>query len=151
MNDTNNNNGGGEEKKDVNAIDWDAQSDGIFEFEVTIALNMQASSPTSTTLNENPTSFDESNFAAIDARLLMRYCGGSKGGSKSNADSEKIGNERNVRVYRARLSKIQHRCNDRAGLLEEAGAGAADGEGRFEAADTTADAAADAAMEALNL
>ena len=27
MNDTNNNNGGGEEKKDVNAIDWDAQND----------------------------------------------------------------------------------------------------------------------------
>ncbi len=101
----------------ASTIDWDAQSDGIFEFEVTIALNMQASSPTSTTLNENPTSFDESNFAAIDARLLMRYCG-------SNADGEEIGNERTVRVYRARLSKIQHRCNDRAGLLEEAGVGA---------------------------
>ena len=97
-------------------IDWGAQSDGVFEFEVTIALNMQASSPTTaTSVNDNPTAFDESNFAAIDAHLLLRYCGGTNGTE---------GQGQAVRIYRARLAKMQHRCNDRAGLLEEAGAGA---------------------------
>ena len=100
-------------------IDWGtgaSYQDGVFEFEVTIALDMQASSPSSpNTADENaPVTFDESNL-----RPLMHVsCCAIAAATRKWLQKTKL---RNCECTAPDLQKCST-CNDRAGLLEEAGA-----------------------------
>lgn len=97
-------------------IDWDSGSENAgaaFNYEVTIALNLVASAPASIT--KSPSSFDESNFAAIDARLHLQFCGSNFPNDRKESTAETL---TALRVYRARLEQVRHRCNDRAGIIE---------------------------------
>ena len=55
-------------------------------------------------------SLDDSNFAALTFRLLLRQCGQGK-------NAAMVGKE-NIFIYRARLVDIETRCNDISGVLE---------------------------------
>ena len=88
------------------------QQDNNLQYHVTVGMSLDAPDATQLLPEREQTShsLDDSNFAALTFRLLLRQCGQGK-------NAALVGKE-NIFIYRARLVDIETRCNDISGVLE---------------------------------